>query len=1527
MQMRKAILFLLLTIPVFSLEIAVPQIYTTKEEPVASFYGPGKAQYFVRLYKIEKPVEFLQSQKDVHTAELSSERRSSGGFAMLRSFSENFKYSLYALARRHLRPAERDKIREFFHLKQYAYPYTDRFPTHNLYQPLTYPLAQEFSVQSSENSYWSPQEIRFPGLAPGFYLVEVSYGRHIAFSPLIVSDMAIHVREGVSTRLVYAWDLVREAPIQQAALKAFNNPWNGETKEILFRAAIKNGIYSDNEGAGKFSERTLYLAETKIGKEIHYALSDLDFYDRVHDKINSAIYTDRPVYRQGHEVFFRAVLLENNGGRPKPLRDSLAVFITEPGGKKIFSETMQTDKYGALNGSVLLAENATPGYYRISIKSDKGTEHSGFYLEQYKKPSFEVTVLTPEKIVYPGQKAEFHIQASYYSGEPVANAQVFYEIQQQRISYPWWWGFDYEWYYSGSEYSYWDTINTGELTTDANGKTIASENLPPTFQEDYKYRVVARVTGSTREEINGIAEITAARGSFSMRISQEAWYYTEGKSIDAKISLQNWSDKRPANNTVLSASLFRKLYEKNGHYRYDLIEKAEGKTGDNGNFTTSFKGTKHGYYAIIASARDSAGREVREETDFFVYSPWGDEGNATEKTLDIKAEKVKYELGETAKFRVVPPAGVREIVLIEESDDIITYRIKRTDGKPFTEEIKLSDPHTPNFRFSGFAFAMEKAPVAYSGDSSLVIPPVQRFLKVQILTDREKFRPGEEMTVAVRTLDNSGKPVPAAFSLGVVDEAIYAIRNDTTQDITRKLFPGRNLLVTHSNSLSFRFYGYSQEKALYAALASRDTAYAMMKEQADEITIRRNFKDTAHWLATGETGKTGEAIVTIKLPDNLTKWRFTVHASTQTAKAGSAIEKITVSKDLNLRLAMPRFLREKDEAVLSLLVTNRYAKPLQADLSLNIAGLTLKGNFPKSMLLPALSEQKIDFTVVATEPVPALLTATAKTSVESDGLEQGFPVLPYGVEETLSKAWSLKNDQKKLSEKMELPAGARDKAHSLTISWINGVLPAVAESLPYLIDYPYGCTEQTLSRFVPLQQSRILSAKTGIPLPVSASKIDEYTKMGLDILTAYQHSDGGWGWWENDETDPYMTAYALDGLRQAKEAGVKIPDSIFSKGIARAKQFLEARNLSDENQIYMEYVLSFFPEAKAFQTAKWAASIKQQKNPYLLALLSIAADNKSLPTLREEAIKKMIASSSESGDKLFFKRTDRNYWWYSDEEETTALALMALLRSAENAKKYAPRIASWMISSKQQQRWRSTKTTALMMKALSDYAAATGEKYGTYPVTVSTEGMTKTFSGRNSFETSLFLKPGNKSLPFTIEREGTGFFMVRADWKHYREVGILSPRDSQFKVRRAYYPVDQRKDKNGSFVYRTASSPASHFTSGDLIAIVTEISNVKNSQYFLLEDMLPAGVEDVKDIKIVTGSEDWAHSPSARVRLDDRISLSKTWFYRDTWKTVSVVRATFPGTYNAMPAQAGLMYYPETTAYSSGEVLTIKESP
>src|SRR5205814_6834155 len=254
--------------------------------------------------------------------------------------------------------------------------------------------------------------------------------------------------------------------------------------------------------------------------------------------------------------------------------NTVNVTIEDPNSANIYTKELPLSARGTFNGEIEISETAPLGSYRIAAEVDGGSAGGTFEVAEYKKPEYKVTVSAPGKFVQAGQKANFSIDARYFFGSPVANAEVKYYVYRSRY-YVWRLGEDdtdettdesdsedeYSQFYSGGGD---DMVQESEGTLDAHGHLNVEFQVPQTEETDttdYSYRLEAQVTDSARRTIDGAASFVATRGTIVANADPDRYVYNkgevakirvttadyEGRPVSAKVQLQfverSWTKK------------------------------------------------------------------------------------------------------------------------------------------------------------------------------------------------------------------------------------------------------------------------------------------------------------------------------------------------------------------------------------------------------------------------------------------------------------------------------------------------------------------------------------------------------------------------------------------------------------------------------------------------------------------------------------------------------------------------------------------------------------------------------------------------------------------------------------------------------------------------------------------------------------------------------------------------------------------------------------------------------------------------
>ena len=224
-------------------------------------------------------------------------------------------------------------------------------------------------------------------------------------------------------------------------------------------------------------------------------------------------------------------------------------------------------------------------------------------------------------------------------------------------------------------------------------------------------------------------------------------------------------------------------------------------------------------------------------------------------------------------------------------------------------------------------------------------------------------------------------------------------------------------------------------------------------------------------------------------------------------------------------------------------------------------GAQLLSPAKQTVTISKQGEHRVDWQVSAPNVGQLKLLAKALTNTESDAVELPLEVVPRGLHQVKNETWTSADENADRTFALDLPANADARARKLRIEVSPSVAGTLFGALDYLTTYPYGCTEQTMSSFLPnvvVSQALHEVKTTSIR---SSNDLEKKVRSGLDRLYAFQHDDGGWGWWKNDESDPFMTAYVIDGLTLAKQAGYQIDDNRVQRG--REQTSTDARSRED----------------------------------------------------------------------------------------------------------------------------------------------------------------------------------------------------------------------------------------------------------------------------------------------------------------------------------------------------------------------------
>jgi uncharacterized protein YfaS (alpha-2-macroglobulin family) len=683
--------------------------------------------------------------------------------------------------------------------------------------------------------------------------------------------------------------------------------------------------------------------------------------------------------------------------------------------------------------------------------------------------------------------------------------------------------------------------------------------------------------------------------------------------------------------------------------------------------------------------------------------------------------------------------------------------------------------------------------------------------------------------------------------------------------------------------------------------------------QEPAVQVRNDFRTTILWQPDVKTDADGTATLKIKYPDSLTTWQATARVATAGNQFGIGNASTRTKQPLIVRLQAPRFFVVGDQVTVSAVINNNTDQSMHVSPSLIAAGLTVSGMIIEgrtvqtqelSVAVNANSETRVDWLVNATQANEAKLKVEARADKYADAMEKTYTVYEHGIEKFVSRSGKMRSDS--VSIGLEIPKARRPETTTLTVQVAPSMATTMLDALPYLIDYPYGCTEQTMSRFLPA----VITAKTlrdlglkpetamnkifgGIEQSSAAathpkgkhdlSELDAMTKQGLERLYNFQHADGGWGWWKDGDSDHFMTAYVVWGMTLARQAGVAVKQDAVTRAVDYLDKELVEEEANYDEQAWMLHALAVHHalsapagpvgkfQAKAFDNL-WTN--RDRLNAYTRALLALSAHNlgyhdkaKTLIENLENGVKidskpdtSIVQRGGQASDPSVIATAhwgeDGLYWrWSEGGVEATAVALRAILAIDPKNKLVEP-VTNWLIKNRRGAQWSNTRDTAIVVLTLNDYLRASGELQPLlgYELlvngnSVATKQITadEALSAPSQFEISReLLRDGANEI--TIRRtSGTGPIYFSASAKFFSLEEPLTPAGNEIFVRRQYFKLVNHKTLLKGFVSeRVPLNDGDTVKSGERVETVLTIEAKNNYEYLLFEDLKPAGLEAVQ---------------------------------------------------------------------------------
>ncbi len=637
-------------------------------------------------------------------------------------------------------------------------------------------------------------------------------------------------------------------------------------------------------------------------------------------------------------------------------------------------------------------------------------------------------------------------------------------------------------------------------------------------------------------------------------------------------------------------------------------------------------------------------------------------------------------------------------------------------------------------------------------------------------------------------------------------------------------------------------------------------------------------------------------------------------------------------------------------------VHNNTTEDLAVAVRLEGDGITIDGQAEQQVKIPARQQayvtwqtsipadaQKVDVTFSArgTGASGAEYTDASKPTIGASGLN-GLPVYRYEAPETVATSGQL-SEAGTLAEAIRLPESMPVSQGELSVSVSPSLAASLTDGLTYLEEYPYECTEQTVSRFLPnVLVTRVLR-EAGQSDPALEANLKEQVNQAMQHLASWQHEDGGWGWWKEGQSDEQISAYVVLGMLEARDAQYDVPNRVLEDGLSYLisnidtlpdSPWLDAAGKANR-QAFLLYVLARANRPNVALVGRLYDD-RLKLDLYARALLMRAisqqdANDPRLDTLRSDFANAAVVSASGT----HWEEAQADVWNWNSDTRTTAIVLGTLVHTDPQNRLVANAVR-WLMSHRTGGHWASTQETAWTLMALADWMRESGELKGNYNYAVGLNDKTLA-QGKASPETirqtqtlrvdvADLLKDAANKLVFARDA-GQGNLYYTANLKVYLPVPQIEALDRGMIISREYYKPD---DPN---------TPVTQAKQGDLLRVRLTVIAPKALHYVAIDDPLPAGLEGV-DTSLQTSPQGeqpdafrwsdvdntgwgWWYFDHIQM-LDEKVVLSASYLPAGTYMFTYLVRASTPGVYNVIPPTGQEFYFPEVYGRGNGMTFEVK---
>jgi len=1286
------------------------------------------------------------------------------------------------------------------------------------------------------------------------------------------------------------------------------------------------------------------------------------------ESVRSYLFTERGVYRPGETVHFKGTARRYaDGSIGVPAESTCEVSIRDSKGNIAYQRSLAFSEFGTVFDTFPVETYAPLGTYTIALGIPGRKEEPAmrtFQVQEYRRPrhyaevTFQRKTRRSKAYVNLEREEEFlevTIGGRYYAGGPVKHGKVRWKIEAAPSNFP-------QDEYPDFVFGYPDAgegefIETGESILDETGEVTVSIPLgKAVLGAKHGLRTIATVV-----DFDG--RTATKSGTFLVRPAYLVGLWKPPDRIEmGDGQLQRMVVLNASGERVLSGALEIGVMERSSIYTrkrndegnvyssYTSVWRSQYSTTApivNGEAVFDFEFQNSGKYLVECTYRGAGGETSTSAVSYDVRGPWywGDDWEKSHpfEAVQLLPDKTEYEPGETMRLLIRSRRRLSRLLLTVERDRILERRVI-----PFETEGEVAIPVTEEFLPNVYISALgvsgrgdfptyqsdfdEEAPAFVFGTTTVKVRKQVEELNVVISPEGDEIRarPGDPMTLDLHVTSEEGDGVRAELAVGVLDEQVLALTGYETPDLGTLLD-----FVVPLSVFSGDLRRDLQNQTPYQEILNQPLTGGGGGPlgQAVGIQIRQDFNPVAYFNPCVVTDEQGRASVTFKFPDTMTAYRVYVVACDSGSRFKTVTKPAVVTKDFYLEPGLPRFLNRGDEFRFKVSAFNQSERKgavqfqIQSatEVSMNARADSYPiGSFDRVLIPVEGTAEKAGSCEVTVSAAFLDLQDAVRVKIP---VSSGFLLQRHALSGTLTGSGSITYDLPESTRKLSSDEVAMEDLQVLLTLSTSPFL-RMKKGLSYLLDYPYGCVEQTSSRVLPLASLRSLVVSGLVP-GIDARKVDDFLKAGVARLFSMQTGSGGFAYWPGQQNPSFWgTLYALTALTFAREAGVDVPQREMDNALGYLSDRMGNREPDVGDRGESHRGLAAYVLAKADR----------------LSLGELERLGKDFETLNRESRLLTLLAAKRSGywpdeeiaekarEALLQKGSDRGPVSYNAAHREPAVALLAactLLDATEICDSLAGPVLAAMGP---EGRWTSTSDTGWALLSLGEYfRRANFPKEPLSGRVVQGDGSESAFNVDASKTASVRIPPmtflSDPHLEVSCDRESTVSY----------ELALTYPQTD----------VAVEGASQGFTIHKTIENTAGTDTIyvGDVVKVTVRVG-MKGGEYnyLVLDDPLPAGLVAVNAALATEepvegdgpkGEEDyWSYwDPDGFYRLmpnyfeirDDRVLAFRDRMWGGDCQYGYYARAVCAGTFRMPSTKVQLMYSPEVYGYTPESEIAIQE--